>query len=375
MISVKVDQFTLTILPGQDDLHSFGTSNVLQIDYAEHIRSQFEKLTQIRRVFSRAEQLDHGVRNYDTVYCYGYQKAQIFFKYNSNSMANGISIEFKAQALKQYLKAYRIKNKRDINVHHVLKWLASEFIIRLSRVDIAIDFYDEDLKVSYLDYLIKGDNILIKNKGNRIVPHKKINTIGNNGFTQTIYVNNRKGDSYLRIYDKKEEALSTNGVDYFEALKVEDWTRFELELKGTYAHNTTKALIECEDDNDKYLSLLSGIFIQFFKFYTVKTYDDKGKPILENADFYQKMIDIYNAEGPMIDGHKSNNATEFDVKYQNLFKNGTMTFLKMVYIAYGDKGFDEFIDHVKDDLKGKVKLNKDHLTMIKNNKSDDLFFR
>ncbi|MFW0764165.1 replication initiation protein, partial [Staphylococcus hominis] len=139
--------------------------------------------------------------------------------------------------------------------------------------------------------------------------------------------------------------------------------------------NTTKALIECEDDNDKYLSLLSGIFIQFFKFYTVKTYDDKGKPILENADFYQKMIDIYNAEGPMIDGHKSNNATEFDVKYQNLFKNGTMTFLKMVYIAYGEKGFDEFIDHVKDDLKGKVKLNKDHLTMIKNNKSDDLFFR
>lgn len=372
MISVKVDQFTLTILPNSK-LLSYMNDDV--VSYSEHVREVFEQLLEIEEVYSQAVEYGRGVRNYDTVYYYGFEKSQIFYKYNSENISNGISIEFKARALREYLKSYKIKKQCEINVHHILKKLSSVFDIRLSRLDIAIDFIDENLLVSNLANQIKYDEILIKNKGNRVVTNDKIRTLGSSGIVQTIYVNSRTGDSFLRVYDKKEESISKNTIDSFKALNCNDWTRLELELKSTYAHNITKLFVDCDDDNNEFLSLLYGVFIQFFKFFKIITYDDKGYPILEYADFYQHIIDSNNSEITHVDGHESNNATEFDLKYQNLFKNGTMTFLKMFYVAYGEDAFDELVSKMKKDMKERVKLNKDHKTMIKNHKNDDPFFK
>ena len=52
-----------------------------------------------------------------------------------------------------------------------------------------------------------------------------------------------------------------------------------------------------------------------------------------------------------------------------------MTFLKMFYVAYGEDVFDELVSKMKKDMKERVKLNKDHKTMIKNHKNDDPFFK
>ncbi|WP_235164937.1 replication initiation factor domain-containing protein, partial [Escherichia coli] len=131
-------------------------------------------------------------------------------------------------------------------VHKILSLLADEFDIRLSRLDIAIDFVDEDVLVTKIYDDLLSEELIIKNKGNRIITDDKIRTIGNSGVIQTIYVNSRKGDSFMRIYNKKEESIINNNIDMQRALECSNWTRFELELKGTYAHNATKALIDCE---------------------------------------------------------------------------------------------------------------------------------
>lgn len=372
MISVKVDQFTLTILP-KLELLDFYDRDI--ISYSEHVRRVFEQLLKMEEVYSSAVDLERGVRNYDKVYYYGFEKSQIFFKYNSQNSSNGISIEFKARALREYLKAYKIKEQCDINVHHILKKIAAYFEIRLSRVDIAIDFVDENVLVDKLANQLSCDELIIKNKGNRIVTNDKIRTLGNNGSIQTIYVNSRTGDSFLRIYNKKEEAIAKNTIDVFNAMKCKDWTRLELELKSTYAHNITNVFINCDDSNNEFLTLLYSVFVQFFKIFTVETYDDKGNPILEYADFYQCIIDNHNTNIEHIDGHNSNNASEFDLKYQNLFKNGTMTFFKMFYLAHGENAFDELIEHMKKDVIERVELNKDHKTIVKNHKNDDPFFK
>lgn len=372
MISVKVDQFTLTILPNSK-LLAYMNGNVSL--YSEHVREVFEELLEMEKVYSQPVEYGRGVRNYDTVYYYGFEKSQIFYKYNSKNASNGISIEFKARALREYLKSYKTKKQCEINVHHILKKLSSVFDIRLSRVDIAIDFIDESLSVNNLANQIKYDEILIKNKGNRIVSNDKIRTLGNSGTVQTIYVNSRTGDSFLRIYDKKEEAITKNSIDSFKAMNCNDWTRLELELKNTYAHNITSLFVNCDNNNNEFLSLLYGVFIQFFKFFKIITYDDKGHPILEYAGFYQHIIDNNNSDIIHVDGHESNNASEFGLKYQNLFKNGTMTFLKMFWVAHGEEAFDELVEKMKVDMKERVKLNKDHQTMIKNHRNDDPFFK
>lgn len=371
MISTKVDQFTLTILPSLTNLEGFAH---ISSDYSEYVRNRFEELLQIVPTYSSAELMNGGVRNYDTVYAYGFEKAKIFFKYSSSNVSNGISIEFKARALREYLKAYRIKKRDSMDVHKILSLLADEFDIRLSRLDIAIDFVDEDVLVTKIYDDLLSEELIIKNKGNRIITDDKIRTIGNSGVIQTIYVNSRKGDSFMRIYNKKEESIINNNIDMQRALECSNWTRFELELKGTYAHNATKALIDCERNNENYLSLLFGMFVQFFKFYNILGYDEYGNYVLEHTGFYQNMIDTYFAQSPAIDGHKTNKADEFSRKYSNLFNNGTMTFFRMYKEVYGENELDELLNKIKEDIEG-IKLNKDHETMIKAHEETKPFFK
>ena len=174
MISAKVDQFTLTILPSLTNLEGFAH---ISSDYSEYVRNRFEELLQIVPTYSSAELMNGGVRNYDTVYAYGFEKAKIFFKYSSSNVSNGISIEFKARALREYLKAYRIKKRDSMDVHKILSLLADEFDIRLSRLDIAIDFVDEDVLVTKIYDDLLSEELIIKNKGNRIITDDKIRTI------------------------------------------------------------------------------------------------------------------------------------------------------------------------------------------------------
>lgn len=72
--------------------------------------------------------------------------------------------------------------------------------------------------------------------------------------------------------------------------------------------------------------------------------------------------------------HSYQQLTDFDMKYQNLFKNGTMPFFKMIQEAYGDEALEEFFDKIKEDLED-VPLDKKQETIIQQNKNAIPFFR
>jgi len=110
-----------------------------------------------------------------------------------------------------------------------------------------------------------------------------VRTINTNNRAETIYVGSKanKGNSLLlRIYDKKLEQEQKKGIYYDEALKCDDWVRFEMSIRQSYANQTGLDILKCR--NDKELSSL--IFQRFTDKYLFFKNDE-----LKNKEFYDTL--------------------------------------------------------------------------------------
>ena len=73
---------------------------------------------------------------------------------------------------------------------------------------------------------------------------------GTGGFIETVYIGSKKENTkaLCRIYDKRLEQINKNGFRLDEALACDDWTRFEISYRGTYAW-------QCAEQLNKELSM------------------------------------------------------------------------------------------------------------------------
>ena len=118
---------------------------------------------------------------------------------------------------------------------------------------------------------------------------------------------------------------------------------------------------------------MAKAFVDCFKIRKCVGYDENQKEVYENIWFYEDMISFAESEGKFLSGVNYEQLTEFDQKYRNLFKNGTMPFFKMIEEAYGSDELDRFFDKVKKDLNG-ISLDRKQKTIVKANENTTPFF-
>lgn len=114
-----------------------------------------------------------------------------------------------------------------IEPNYLVRYIHERKWTRASRIDIAIDIFDEIAHpLDLLDAWNRGDIKTHAKKIEAIEGWKKDKQTG-----ETVYIGSRTSDTYFRCYDKGKE----QGVP-------RDWTRLELELKGLMAKQAQKKI-------------------------------------------------------------------------------------------------------------------------------------
>lgn len=367
LIDVNVDQFTLTIYIDEDEYLAYDEH------YFDYIQDRFASTLNLIDLFGLPVRLNYGDGWYNTIYDYGYYDRHLFFKYNDESLDNQISVVFHAGMLKEYLKSYRNKIDENMTVFKLLKKMSTLGTIRLSRLDIAIDLIDENIVVDDLAKRINNYDVLIKNSRGSNIAVESIQQIGNGGKVETMYINKRKSASFLRIYDKKIEALLKDSADVKTAIECENWTRIELELKKYYANNITASILKCESEFD-FKKVILGAFLEKFKFLELEKPEEDDSDGYVDMQFYQDLKDLIKNEIVHLPGHERERVTDLERKYKNLFNNGSMRLFAMIKQAYGEEGLKEVFERINKDCE-KVELNRDHDRLINKFKSEVPFFK
>ncbi|WP_189723663.1 replication initiation factor domain-containing protein [Staphylococcus warneri] len=366
MIDFNVDQFTLTIMINEDEYIGYDDM------YFEYIQERFSETLKLVELFGEPVHLNYGDGWYNNILDFGYADRHLFFKYNDENIENHISVVFHAEMLKEYLKSYRNKIDKTYNIFKMIKKLHTLGSIRFSRLDIAIDLINEEVVVDDLANQINNYDVVIKNSRNALISVDSIQQIGSGGKTETMYVNKRKSASFLRIYDKKIEAMLKESADLTTAIECDSWTRIELELKKYYAHNISELILNCETE-EEFNKILIGTFIEKFTFLEVDNNENSDDEYIE-LPFYQKLQQFMNGEKIVLKGHERKRVTELEQKYNYMLNNGSMRLFAMIKKAYGEEGLREVFELINKDCE-KIELNRDHFRLIDKFKKETPFFK
>lgn len=365
MIDFGIDQFTLTLYVDEDEYLAY------DCNYFQLVLRRFSNELHLEEIFGKPVLLPHGDGWYNCIYDFGFDNRHLYFKYNDDTLSNQMSIVFHAETLREFLKSYRNKIDSSITVFRLLRKLSTLGKIRLSRLDIAIDFIDEGVSVDNLAKGINDYDIVVTNSRRSVISPEDVNQIGSGGKVETLYINRRTSASFLRIYDKKKEVLQKDSSFLKTAMECENWTRIELELKKYYAHNITELILSCKT-LDEFNKVILGVFLDKFKFLQDISEGEKDEYI--PLDFYQSLEKIMNDISVHVPSHVRGRVTELERKYWNLENNGSMRLFRIIKEAYGEEGLREIFECINKDCE-QMHLNRDHHRLIEQYKKEIPFFR
>lgn len=163
----------------------------------------------------------------------------------------GILVRFTGQAWAVYQQKYYEHFGKRINIAEFLKMIDSLlYTYRLSRIDLTADYinYGDLSPHTIYSKLIDETYCVLDHNGKNT--KRKISAVQNDMETETFYIGSRKENSQLllRVYNKKAEQINTNGFRLNEALECENWSRFEVSFRGTYAHQITEQFENINSD-------------------------------------------------------------------------------------------------------------------------------
>ena len=365
MIQCDVDEISFVFLPDFNEMMSDYEA------FASNICLKIDELLELEKYTVNFKLNEKGFAGYNHII--NFDEFEILLCFNTDSPRMGIFLKFSGQGLKHYLKRREEDNQKISYRQLVQKFFELENYFRgscrVSKIDFAIDFKDEGLKVNQIyqelnKSIIKSKYVdsvtntikLRKNQSN-------IRTINTNNRAETIYVGSKanKGNSLLlRIYDKKLEQEQKKGIYYDEALKCDDWVRFEMSIRQAYANQTGLDILKCR--NDKELSSL--IFQRFTDKYLFFKND-------ELWDISKVMLEYVSTDFDLLRS-KPRRKNDLLSTYIYLLKNsGLESFLYKIDKIYGNESIQEFFKHVLIHFKTKYKPSPDTIIFL-NNRKDEL---
>lgn len=258
---------------------------------ALYLISDFISASHVNIVFNgQMEEMTTGKLNgYTKCYNMGPKDYYFAMAYNEMYPTMGVCIRFSAKAWAVYQYKYRKIFQEEIMLPDFLKMIAGNSVglVRLSRIDMTVDYFNSNINLSKLYEGLKDDAVVVQDdKGRKRI--KNVRFVGSNESVQTIYVGSQKENTkgFLRIYDKKNEQIQTNGYRKQEAIACKSWIRFEAVFRGQYAHIISETLLNEEWTREEFEQYIAQIITQKYRFVEMDTE--------LYTDFTEKLINVAN---------------------------------------------------------------------------------
>lgn len=269
LLTVNVDEFTLVLQTTKRPRY------IEEWGYmANKIIEGFIRLSQVEIILGELEETNTSL---PMGYSQGFvcKDVPYYFAiaYHADHIQMGICIKFSAYAWNVYRANYQSLYTKSTEIHQFLSSIQNEnlYSSRLSRIDIAIDFINENVNVNTIYNQLSKKNQHLKTATGR-KNNSNLSAITKNNITSTFYLGSKGKNikALLRVYDKKLEQIETLGFQYQDAITFENWIRFEASYRGAYAHSISLDLEFV--NNDKQLKdLLVSAFTDRYQFYYTKS--------------------------------------------------------------------------------------------------------
>lgn len=239
-LSVGIDEFSLVLFP------PFPVDSKDWLQSAYIMMNEFIDKSKIEVLLGKVVEMnDKKPKAYSQAFTIEDVPYYIAIAVHEYFQHMGILIRFSAQAWAAYQKAYYSHFGQKMNIAVFFKMIKSEiYQFRLSRIDLTADFKNYgNLSPHYIYNKLLDESYCIEDCKGRNAK-RKISAVQNDKETETFYIGSRKENSQLllRVYNKKQEQIQTNGFRLEEALNCDSWTRFEASFRGDYAHQITEQL-------------------------------------------------------------------------------------------------------------------------------------
>lgn len=335
LLKASIDEFTLVLQAPVDVKLGFCNQNDW-INYAESIIVDFEKIAQLDKVLGLKSNADNLPAGYTNGYTFGQHSFYFAIAYNPQRYSMGVVVKFSAESLHYYL------GKANCEAYEFLQLVQSPaYEMRLSRIDLDIDFVDERFTVNGIYQRLKSKKTEVflqkQRQGKTIFAKKPLHYRGfmKSGKIQTIYINSPKSSVNCRIYNKCLEEIELNKADIDYALEHK-WCRFEVVFKNEYAHNLTSKLLQIHSKRELY-DLILNCWLQKFYF---KNADG------HTAVYTQKMVDALKDSNFKLMGQipKDNDLIK---RFKYLLENsGTISTLYKIKLLWGSEALAKAVAYI-----------------------------
>ncbi|WP_024419551.1 replication initiation factor domain-containing protein [Streptococcus suis] len=247
----------------------------------------------------------------------------------------GIILKFSASALAHYKARYQAYYNKAIDVPKMAQFLNEDYWeLRLSRIDLAVDYFDYPMSVNDLYQGLKGKQYIITNHKGR----KNISTISAqevNGQAQTMYIGSKKKNvnALLRIYNKHQEQLDNQGRYMHLTKYCNSWIRMEASYKGTYSNQILALLLDIDSPQDL-SKLIVNKMIDKYCFHDTKT----GQSLAFTSDLLQGFGNF-----PELESLNSRNNDLLSTISYLMKGSGFFPLLKKVEEIWGTQARNHFI--------------------------------
>ena len=278
VIMTSVDEVTFVIKPTEDTVGEY-PDNWYQIalSLAEAVAEKLS-LPVLFGDYLPLERPPAGYTDGFTFQRFPYYFAIAWHKIN---FTMGIVIKFSASALSHYKATYQDHYSEAVDVHNMAQLLDDDYYeLRLSRIDLAVDYFNYSMSVNDLYQGLKDKRYMITNHK----AHKNLSKVSAqevNGQAQTIYIGSKQKNvnSLLRIYNKYQEQLDNQGRYMHLTKYCDTWVRMEASYKGTYSNQILALLLDIDSPQDL-SKLIVNKMIDKYCFHDTES----GKPLPFTSD-------------------------------------------------------------------------------------------
>jgi len=179
---------------------------------------------------------------------YGTDVAKILIMWSWKQPWMGVLTVFYGQGKKLY-EALAKMNDIKVDWYELIGKICLKFKGHVSRIDVAVDLINYGFSVDVIANKLKqGKYQFINGVTKRTIGLEKIKMIGDSGEIDTIYANSRQFDSFVRIYNKRNESLSSKSSGYYSMAKsTNDFIRIDAEFNHPEAHKIGNNIAELAD--------------------------------------------------------------------------------------------------------------------------------
>lgn len=269
VIMTSIDEATFVIKPTEDTVGEYPDNwHQIALSLSETVA---EKLS-LPVLFGDYIPLKTSPAGYTDGFTFQNLPYYFAIAWHQTNFTMGIILKFSASALSHYKASYQDYYSEAIDVHNIAQLLCADYYdLRLSRIDLAVDYFNYPMAVNDLYQGLKIKKYIITNhKGRKNI--SKISAQEVNGQAQTMYIGSRKKNvsALLRIYNKYQEQLDNQGRYMHLTKYCNSWVRMEASYKGTYSNQILALLLDIDSSQDL-SKLIVNKMIDKYSFHDAET--------------------------------------------------------------------------------------------------------